>query len=105
GDPDLLERTFGSTFQERAERAAAMPDDARSYIQAPPLWLSPIESWGLMANNIRVALLLFALGATAGVGATLVLALQGVVLGAGLAPFYDAGVSRVIWTFIAAHGP
>lgn len=104
GNPDLAERTLGTVFQERAERAAAMSDDARRYIEVPSLWM-PVFSWGIMANNIRVTLIGFALGATAGVGTVLLLAMQGVNLGGGFAVFHDAGVGGVLWTFVAAHGP
>jgi len=81
-----------------------MPEEARNNIQLTGLWL-PVLSWGIMANNIRVALIGFALGATAGVGTVLLLAVQGVNLGGGFAVFHDAGVGGVLWTFIAAHGP
>lgn len=104
GNPDLAERTMGTVMQQRAERTAAMPDDARRYLEVPDLWM-PVLSWGIMANNIRVAMIGFALGATAGVGTVLLLVLQGVSLGGGFAVFHDAGVGGVLWTFVSAHGP
>jgi uncharacterized membrane protein SpoIIM required for sporulation len=104
GNPDLAEHTLGLTYQQRAERAAAMPEDSRRYFEMPGLWM-PVLSWGLMANNIRVTLMGFALGATAGVGTLIFLAANGVNLGGGFAIFHDAGVADVLATFIAAHGP
>jgi uncharacterized membrane protein SpoIIM required for sporulation len=104
-DPDLAERTLGTTFRDRAERAAAMPDDARRYLEVPDLYTMPLFSWGIMANNIRVTLACFALGAFFGVGTVLLLILNGVSVGGGLAVFQTAGVPGVLWTFIAGHGP
>jgi uncharacterized membrane protein SpoIIM required for sporulation len=58
-----------------------------------------------MANNIRVTLMGFAFGVTAGVGTLALLAYQGVHIGGLLAVFHDAGVGDLLWTFMAAHGP
>lgn len=104
GNPDLAERTLGTVFQQRAERAAALPDDARRYLEVPELWM-PVLSWGIMSNNVRVTLIGFALGSVACVGAVWLLAVQGIQLGGGLAVFHDAGVPGVLWTFVSAHGP
>jgi uncharacterized membrane protein SpoIIM required for sporulation len=104
GDPDLAERTLGTVFRDRAERAAAMPDDARRYIEVSAMWM-PLMSWGIMANNIFVSLAGFAAGAVGCVGGVWLLAKNGVSLGGGFAAFHDAGVPGVLWTFIAAHGP
>jgi uncharacterized membrane protein SpoIIM required for sporulation len=105
GNPDLAERTFGTGFQQRAERVVAASGDPHAYLnEMPGLWL-PVMSWGIMANNIRVALIGFALGAAAGVGAVVLLAVQGVQLGGAHAIFHDAGVAGALWTFVSAHGP
>jgi uncharacterized membrane protein SpoIIM required for sporulation len=104
GNPDLAERTLGTVFQERAERAAAAPDGARRYVESAGLW-APAMSWGLMAHNIFIAVVAFALGAAACVGAAAALVVNGVMLGGGFAVFHDAGVPGVLWTFVAAHGP
>jgi uncharacterized membrane protein SpoIIM required for sporulation len=104
GDADLAERTLGTVFQQRAERAAAMPDDARRYIEVSGMWM-PLMSWGIMANNIVVSLIGFAAGAVGCVGGVWLLAQNGVSLGGGFAVFHDAGVPGVLWTFVAAHGP
>jgi uncharacterized membrane protein SpoIIM required for sporulation len=104
GNPDLVERTFGATFAERAERAASEPEGARRYMQISNPWM-PVMSWGIMANNIRVAMVTFSLAALLCVGGVLMLAVTGVMVGAGLATFHDAGVGEVMWTFMSAHGP
>jgi uncharacterized membrane protein SpoIIM required for sporulation len=103
-DPDLSERTLGVVFQQRAARAAAMPDDARRYLEVSGIWM-PFLSWGFMANNIFVSLVGFASGAAGCVGGVWLLVMNGVGLGGGFAVFHDAGVPGVLWTFISAHGP
>jgi uncharacterized membrane protein SpoIIM required for sporulation len=104
GDPDLAERTLGTVFQERADRAASLPDDARRYIEVSGMW-RPLLSWGIMANNIFVSAIGFAGGAAACVGGIWFLFQNGASLGGGFAVFHDAGVPGVLWTFVSAHGP
>lgn len=59
----------------------------------------------LFANNIRVTLIAFALGITAGIGTAGILAFNGILLGtvAGLA--IEAGNGRAFLEFIIPHGP
>ncbi len=104
GNPDLTERTMGTVLQQRAERSAAMPDDARRYVEVPDLWM-PVFSWGIMTNNIRVALMGFAFGAAAAFGTVLLLIVQGVHIGGAFAVYRDAGATGLLATFISAHGP
>lgn len=104
GDPDLTERTMGTALQQRAERSLSMPDDARRYVEIPELWM-PVFSWGIMTNNIRVALMGFALGAAAGVGTVALLIVQGVHIGGAFAVYRDAGATELLATFTSAHGP
>ena len=103
-DPDLADRTLGPIFRQRAERAAAMPGDARRYFEMRGAF-APFLSWGLIANNVTVSLIAFALGAgTVGLG-VVVLVVNGVMLGGGFAVFADVGVPGVLATFIVGHGP
>jgi len=104
GDPDLAERTLGTTFRQRAERAAAAPDDPNVYFPISGSWM-PVASFGLMTHNILVAAVGFAAAAIGFVLGLFLLAQNGVMLGGGFAVFHDAGVGRVLATFIAAHGP
>jgi uncharacterized membrane protein SpoIIM required for sporulation len=104
GNADLTERTLGTALQQRAAKSLAMPDDARRYVDVPDLWM-PVFSWGIMTNNIRVALTGFAFGAVAGVGTIAVLILQGVHIGGAFAVYRDAGVPGLLATFTSAHGP
>lgn len=102
--PDLADQAFGSTFRERAERAASQPDGARRYVEVSGMF-GPLLAYGLMVNNIVVSLLAFGAGAAGVVPAVLVLVFNGIVLGAGFAVFADRGVPEVLFNFVIAHGP
>jgi uncharacterized membrane protein SpoIIM required for sporulation len=103
-DPEMADRTFGPVFRQRAERAAAMPEDARRYLELRGAF-APFLSWGIIANNVTVSLVLFACGAATVVVGAISLLVNGVMLGGAFAIFADVGVPGVLGTFVAAHGP
>lgn len=103
-DPALARETVGSEMFLRAERAAALAETDRRFVEMPTL-SRPLFSWGLIANNVNVTLILFGLGATAGTGTLFVLGMNGVMIGGGLAAFSIVGVPELMWTWVAAHGP
>lgn len=59
----------------------------------------------LFTNNIRVTMLAFALGITAGIGTAIVLAFNGLLLGAVTGVAIEAGNGRAFLEFIIPHGP
>lgn len=59
----------------------------------------------IFLNNVRVMIVSFALGVTAGIGTVVVLLSNGVSIGATVAACFQAGVGLNILTFMAAHGP
>jgi uncharacterized membrane protein SpoIIM required for sporulation len=103
-DPDLADRTLGALLRQRAERSAAMPEDARRYLELRGTF-APFLSWGIIANNVTVSLVLFATSATTIVLGCLSLLVNGVMVGGAFAVFADVGVPEVLGTFIAGHGP
>jgi uncharacterized membrane protein SpoIIM required for sporulation len=103
-DPELAERSLGTVFQERAERARAAGPGAQRYLDLSAVYM-PFMSWGIIANNVGVTLMAFALGAFLGVGSLVPVVATGVGLGGGFAVFEGEGVSHVLWTWVAAHGP
>ncbi len=82
----------------------------RGFLENRQLWTQiapadrPYASGSIMTNNIQVAFLAFGGGLLLGVGAVLVLALNGLLLGgvAGLVQVY--GLSLDLWSFILPHG-
>jgi uncharacterized membrane protein SpoIIM required for sporulation len=95
---------MGAVFRQRAERAAAMPEDARRYIELRGAF-APFLSWGIIANNVTVSLVLFATSASTIVLGCLALVVNGAMIGGGFAVFADVGVPGVLGTFVVGHGP
>ncbi len=59
----------------------------------------------LFTNNIRVTIVAFALGITAGIGTAIVLVGNGLLLGAVAGGAIEAGNGRAFLEFIIPHGP
>ncbi len=59
----------------------------------------------LFTNNIRVTIVAFALGITAGIGTAVLVASNGLLLGAVAGVAIDAGNGRAFLEFIIPHGP
>lgn len=69
-----------------------------------PFWDPAVFSALIMTNNMKVAILAFAGGITFGVLTVYVLLLNGVILGAIAAVFWNAGKSYEFWAYIIPHG-
>ena len=70
-------------------------------------WDYPLMSAVIMTNNIRVSILVFALGVTAGIGTGIVLFYNGMIVGALAAVVAVTGSPRdmlVFWSLILPHG-
>lgn len=59
----------------------------------------------LFSNNIRVTMLAFVLGVTAGIGTSMLLAFNGLLLGTVAGVAVEAGNGRPFLEFIIPHGP
>jgi uncharacterized membrane protein SpoIIM required for sporulation len=66
--------------------------------------VKPLASAGITANNLSVSILAFASGMMAGVGTTLLLLMNGLLLGVVGTACYQAGMSLALWSFVAPHG-
>ncbi len=80
---------------EQREMSARGDRDEREY--------RTFAAW-LWVNNVRVSLLLLALGMTFGVGTAAVLTLNGMLLGAVAADFVVAGQTRFLLGWLLPHG-
>ncbi len=102
-DPSVARRVLPTAMIVRAENAPARLRSGLGYIDAPSA-LMPLMSSRIMTNNVQVTLFCFAGGVLAGLGSLILLALNGIYLGAMLG-LYDAyGAGPLIWTFVAPHG-
>jgi len=88
---------------DRVENAAKNEARGKGYIAFNETQ-RPLVSSLIMTNNIKVTILAFAAGATAGIGTVLALVSNGISLGSGIAMYQNYGVAHVIIGFVVAHG-
>lgn len=92
---------------------ALLPAELRDFIARRELWTdgvlgvaTPSEvASGIFVNNLRVTLVAFVLGVTAGLGTAAVVFQNGLFMGAVVAACARAGLGWNIVTFMSAHGP
>jgi len=97
--PELLPDVVLERAQAGSAREAAGHGYAESAAEERPLVASTI-----IANNVRVAFNCFAGGIFFGVGALVILAFNGLEIGAISGHFANAGLLRYLWTFVIGHG-
>jgi uncharacterized membrane protein SpoIIM required for sporulation len=91
--------------------ATALPAETRQHLAERRLWTDipeafrPLEGPLIIVNNVRVALVAFAGGLTAGALTLYVLVANGAFLGTVLAVVQGYGLSGGLLAFTAAHGP
>ncbi|MGH7546357.1 MAG: stage II sporulation protein M, partial [Gemmatimonadota bacterium] len=64
----------------------------------------PAFAGGIIANNVQVTFLAFALGITAGLGTLVLLLFNGLHIGATLGLFDGRGLGAYLWAFVLPHG-
>lgn len=89
-----------------------VPAPVREAVVARRMWTGHLVSAApgvagaaLLHNNVTAAVLAFGFGLTAGLGTALILALNGLLLGAVLAHVAQHGMAGDLLGFVAAHGP
>jgi uncharacterized membrane protein SpoIIM required for sporulation len=97
--PEVVSDIMGGGDAEFLERHSA--DDIRQRFQVLP---SHMLSGFVTTNNIRVAILAFALGITYGLGTVYVLAVNGVMLGGFAGAYARSGVGGDFWLTVLPHG-
>ena len=102
-DPDLQYDFEPPGMIDRVENAAKNEARGKGYIAYNDAQ-RPIVSSLIMTNNIKVTIVAFAAGATAGVGTVLALVSNGISLGASIAMYQNYHVASVILGFVVAHG-
>ncbi|MEO8634327.1 MAG: stage II sporulation protein M [Gemmatimonadales bacterium] len=101
--PALAEELLPQTMLDRAAAGADRQREGRGYFVAEAGDRGAMASQ-LMTNNITVAFNCFAGGIFAGVGSLLVLAYNGLALGAVSGHFANLGLLGYLWTFVIGHG-
>ena len=101
--PSLAPLVLPDVMLERAESGAQRQQQGSGYVEA----LSgerPLVASMIITNNIRVAFMCFAGGIVLGVGSLLLLAINGLSIGAASGHFANAGLLGYLWTFVIGHG-
>ena len=101
-DPGLARFVVPAAMFARAENTP-QGEAGASYIDVPAAGM-PVLASGVIVNNLQVSFLVFAGGMLAGVGTGLVLAMNGVLLGAVFGLYANQGVFGALLAFVAPHG-
>lgn len=103
--PSLAQRMLPPGMIERAEQGQQRGNTGADYLPNAEDEKGSVLSAFLMTNNIRVALVAFAGGITAGVLTVYALVFNGIAaLGAGVGLYITKGIGGQILGFVAAHG-
>lgn len=103
--PSLATRMLPPGMIERAEQGLARGNTGADYLPNGEDEKGSVLSAFLMTNNIRVSLVAFAGGITAGVLTVYALVFNGIAaIGAGVGLYITKGIGGQILGFVAAHG-
>ena len=101
--PALAAELLPDVMLRRAEAGAA----GRRRARATWTWRAedrPLMASGIITNNVRVAIACFAGGIFLGVGSLVLLAYNGLAIGAFAGHFANVGLLDYLLTFILGHG-
>jgi uncharacterized membrane protein SpoIIM required for sporulation len=101
--PALAPQVLPVSMLERAEAGAERRAAGAGYVEAL-LDERPLFASGIITNNVRVSFTIFAGGIALGVGSLLLLAFNGLAIGAVSGHYANAGLLGYLWTFIIGHG-
>lgn len=102
--PALASTLVNGTMLERAEAAEARRARGEGYITTTA-GERPTMALAIIANNVRVAYTCFAGGIFLGVGALVLLFLNGLTLGTSAGHFANVGALDYLGEFVVGHGP
>ena len=101
-DPGLSRFVVPAAMFARAENTP-QGEAGVAYVDVPAAGM-PVLASSVIVNNLQVSFMVFAGGVLAGAGTALVLALNGVLLGAVFGLYANQGVFGVLLAFVAPHG-
>ena len=101
--PALAAELLPDVILRRAEAGAARRAAGQGYVDIAPED-RPLMASGIITNNVRVAVACFAGGIFLGVGSLVLLAFNGLAIGAFAGHFANAGLLEYLLTFILGHG-
>ncbi len=101
--PRLAEEVLPDVMLDRAEAGRQARGTGQRYVEVAAR-IRPAMASAIITNNVRVALYCFAGGIFLGVGALVLLALNGLQLGASFGHFVNVGLGAYLGEFIIGHG-
>ena len=101
--PALAGELLPDVMLRRAEAGAARKAAGRGYVDVAAED-RPLMASGIITNNVRVAIACFAGGIFLGVGSLVLLAYNGLAIGAFAGHFANVGLLDYLLTFILGHG-
>jgi uncharacterized membrane protein SpoIIM required for sporulation/uncharacterized RDD family membrane protein YckC len=101
--PALAEQVLPDVLLERAEAGQLRQAEGKGYVEEKAE-RRPLIASKIMTNNITVAFNCFAGGIFAGVGSLVLLAYNGLSIGAVSGHFANVGLLGYLWTFVIGHG-
>jgi uncharacterized membrane protein SpoIIM required for sporulation/uncharacterized RDD family membrane protein YckC len=101
--PALAAELLPDVMLRRAEAGAARKAAGRGYVDVAAED-RPLMASGIITNNVRVAIACFAGGIFLGVGSLVLLAYNGLAIGAFAGHFANVGLLDYLLTFILGHG-
>lgn len=101
--PALAPEVLPDVMLERAEAGAARQTARQGYVETEA-GERPLVASSIIGNNIQVAFSCFAGGIAFGVGSLVLLAFNGLELGAISGHFANVGLLGYLWTFVIGHG-
>jgi uncharacterized membrane protein SpoIIM required for sporulation/uncharacterized RDD family membrane protein YckC len=101
--PALAGELLPEEMLRRAEAGTARKAAGRGYVEIAAED-RPLIASGIITNNVRVAIACFAGGIFLGIGSLVLLAFNGLAIGAFAGHFANAGLLDYLLTFILGHG-
>jgi len=101
--PALAPELLPDVMIERAEAGSTRQSTGKGYVETAAAE-RPLVASTIIANNVRVAFSCFAGGIVFGIGSLVLLAFNGLELGAVSGHFANVGLLRYLWTFVVGHG-
>ena len=101
--PALAAEVLPDVMLERAEIGLQQKGTGHRYVEVGRE-MRPVMASAIISNNVRVAFYCFAGGIFAGIGALVLLAMNGLQLGASFGHYVNVGLGSYLGEFILGHG-
>lgn len=95
-DPSFARHVLGPHMMESIDQHKMWTDSI--------VTVKPLASSQILTNNLSVSILTYAYGITAGIGTIWMMLLNGLLIGVVGTACWQAGMSLMLWSFVAAHG-